>query len=49
MTRALGDERIAAQAALGREARDLGPALSGRAVVGRRVDEEGGFANERPT
>jgi hypothetical protein len=49
MTRALGDERIAAQAAFGRKVRDLGPPLSRRAVIGRRVDEEGGFANERPT
>ena len=45
----LGDEGIAAQAALGREMRDLRPALPGRAVVGRRVDEEGVFANESPT
>jgi hypothetical protein len=45
----LGDEGIAAQAASGREPRDLGPAPSGCAVVGRRVDEEGGFANESPT
>ena len=45
----LGDEGIAAQAALGREPRDLRPALPGRAVVGRRVDEEGGLANESPT
>jgi hypothetical protein len=41
------EERVALEPLLGSESRDLGPSLSGRAVVGRRVDEEDGFANGR--
>jgi hypothetical protein len=47
VARPLGEEGVAAQAAFGREPCDLGPALPGRAVVGRRVDEEDGLANGR--
>jgi hypothetical protein len=41
----LGQVRISLEPSLRRLSRDLGPALPGRAVVGRRVDEEDGFAN----
>ena len=36
----LREERVAGQAPIGGEPRDLGPALPGGAVVGGRVDEE---------
>jgi hypothetical protein len=48
VARPLGEEGVAGQPALGREPRDFRPALPGRAVVGGRVDEEGGLANGRP-
>jgi hypothetical protein len=38
------EERVALQAASGRDARDLGPAAAGASAVGGRVDEEDGFA-----
>jgi hypothetical protein len=41
----LGQVRVADEAALGGQTRDLGPALPGGAVVGRRVDEKRGVAN----
>jgi len=43
--RALGEERVAGQAAVGRAAGDLGPALPGLASVGGRVDQESRLAN----
>jgi hypothetical protein len=44
----LGEVRVSLQSSLLREARDLRPALSRRAVVGRRVDEKDGLANGSP-
>jgi hypothetical protein len=40
LARPLGEQCLAAQAALGCEVGDLGPAAPGRAVLGSRVDEE---------
>jgi hypothetical protein len=48
LTLPLGDERIARQPERGCAVRQLGPATAGRAVVGGRVDEEDGVANEAP-
>jgi hypothetical protein len=45
--RAFGEERVAYQAAVGREAGDLRPAPSGRAAVRGGIDEEGRAANGR--
>jgi hypothetical protein len=42
-----GQERVPGQSAVGRAAGDLGPAFSGGASVGGRIDEEGGLANGR--
>jgi hypothetical protein len=39
---ALGQEGVADQPAVGREARDLRPALAGRAPVRGGIDEKGG-------
>ena len=41
----LGEKRVAGEAAVGRVAGNLGPALAGRSSVGGGVDEEGGGAN----
>jgi hypothetical protein len=40
VARPLGEERIALQAEGRRAVGELGPAPAGRAVLGRRVDEE---------
>jgi hypothetical protein len=41
----LGQVRVSLEPSLRRLSRDLGPAFSRRAVVGRRVDEEDRLAN----
>ena len=49
VARALGKKCVAGHAPFGCRPRDLRPALAGGAVVGRRVDQEDGLANESPT
>jgi hypothetical protein len=47
MSRPFGEERLAMQSELSRTVGELGPALPGRAVARRRIDEEDRWISQR--